>query len=319
MPIPKVWTERKEAPGVVGWHDCTQSATLDALIYAGHDNFPLGIYTMEERNAFEAADDRKDNTGATLPDVELAAKRRYGRTLRKLPEGTTTATFRSMLLTKGYAFIIQGWYKNFPTNLRRWDPAFGGGHCVCVISGPKPLLLDPLATDRYPGEEVDVDTIMGFAWGPPATYTRYLKEDEFIEMIYVKTIMYPVPRYISVKPGPVIPGYNPPSHDVVKQLGPITRGTNFHAAGEAFVTGWSNDPNNLEWEYWIADDGYFKGLLVPKRPDQLVPGELVDPTEAVKKELAAASEQIRKLNERVDKAHQLFGSILESATSGKAI
>lgn len=324
MPIPRVWSERIDT--VPGWHDCTQSATLDALVYGGKLDYEKGIYTPAERVALEAADDRTDNTGATLLDIDLAVKRRYGLTLHRLPDDSQ-ATFRSFLSKSGYAFIVQGSYSNMVDRLRKlWQPGYTGGHAVCVITlgYDHQLLLDPMAPNLYGGDVVSTDEVLKFAWDG-AQYSRYVVKDEFIEMIYVKTIMYAQPRAVSVKAGVPIPAYYPPSHDVVRTV-PVPKNTMFHARGEAFVTGWSDDPKNLEWEYWIADDGTFgpdnnggKALFVPKNADRLIAAPLPDLDADLKKANALAA----SLQARLAKKDLVFDSIgaavAQKVSSGKAV
>jgi hypothetical protein len=293
MPLPTVWPEHPESLGVIGYHDCTQSAALMCLVYAGKTDYPLGIYTVAERNALDAADDRPDNTGATLdgslPGVGWLDKQvanRYGVTMRRLPDDSE-ATLRKYLTTPGYALLLQGSMGNLPVGhpLRRWQPEFGGGHAVCVISGTQPRWLDPLGPKGFAGDLTDADTILRFAWDG-AKYSRYLKKDELAgagrtdtgddtrpqtpdtatteePMVYVREVSYSAPRLIRCLAGGMIRAYQPPSHDVVKTL-TLTRPSSFHAEGEAFVTGWSEDPKNPVYEYWVAADGVFEGLLVAK-------------------------------------------------------
>ena len=152
MSLFTVWPEHPEVSGVTGLHDCTQCAACMCLIYAGFTQFPLGIYTVAERNALDASDDRPDNTGATLDGsirssgwLDQQVLNRYGVRMRTLPDDSPS-TLHSMLLTPGYAFLLQGSMGNLPVGhpLRRWEPEFGGGHAVCVISG-EVRWLDPLA------------------------------------------------------------------------------------------------------------------------------------------------------------------------------
>lgn len=263
MPIPTVWTERGEVAGVVGWHDCTQSAVLMCLIYAGWTKFPLGAYTMQERNAFESSDDRKDNTGALLTDTDLALRRRYGVTMRRLPDDTE-ATFRRFLNEPGHAFVVQGFYRDLPDHLRRWQPSFTSGHAVCVITlgGGKQLLLDPLATANYQGDVTDTDTVLKFAWDG-AQYSRYLNKDELMTVTRKDTI-WDKPKKIICRTGGPINAYLYPSHDVAKTI-TLKRQSWFTAKGVAHVTGWSEADPKKTWDYWIPVDGYFAtpaGLLV---------------------------------------------------------
>jgi hypothetical protein len=173
-----VWTERESDPNHPGWHDCTYCSVLMCLVYAGFTKFPKGVYTAAEREAFESSDDRPDETGASLNDTDVAAKRRYGLTLHQLPD-RTKATLKAWLNKPGLAFAIEGTNANLATALRHWDPTFTGGHCVCVVTrgDGKVLWLDPEAPDGYAGDVVDIDTVIAFAYEP--TWVRYTVLNEF--------------------------------------------------------------------------------------------------------------------------------------------
>jgi hypothetical protein len=278
------------------------------LIYAGFAAFPLGAYTVAERNALDASDDRPDNTGATL-DGRLASAgwldkqvaTRYGVHMHMLPDDSS-ATLRAALLTPGSAFLVQGSMGNLPAGhpLRRWEPQFGGGHAVCVITGPQPRWLDPLAPLKFIGDLVNVDDVLRFAWDGNE-YSRYLNKDELLAipntateddaMVYITVTEYPEPRLVRGVPlaeartlpdrfpakadadkyPPEIRAYAAPEHTVVKRMA-LTKPSPFHASGHAKVLGWAKDPNEV-FEYWVAADGYFQGLFVADtnltRPDPL--------------------------------------------------
>ena len=290
MSIPLVWPEHPEVSGVIGLHDCTQCAALMCLIYAGFTAFPLGIYTVAERNALDASDDRPDNTGATL-DGSLASagwldkqvSARYDVHMHMLPDDSA-ATLRAALLKPGYAFLLQGSMGNLPVGhpLRRWEPEFGGGHAVCIITGASPRWLDPLAPLKFAGDLIDVDDALRFAWDGNE-YSRYLKQNELAtlpdtateddSMVYITVTEYATPRLIRCyaqaearalpdlfpakadadKYPPEIRAYAPPVHEVVKTL---SKASSFSASGHAKVLGWSSDPSEV-FEYHVAANGYF--------------------------------------------------------------
>jgi hypothetical protein len=310
MPLPTVWSEAPEIAGVRGLHDCTQSAALMALIYAGKTSFPLGIYTVAERNALDASDDRPDNTGATLDGhlinhgwLDKQVLNRYGIRMPVLPDDEV-ATLRRFLSTPGYAFLLQGSMGSLPAGhpLRQWQPEFSGGHAVTVITGTQPRWLDPLAPMGYRGTLTDVDTILRFAWDG-RQYSRYMKKDELVVVPDTSTegdmkfreILYATPRDIRCVPPfkgsdvSIIRAYRPPVHEVVKSATP-TKPTHFWAKGEAEVTGWSKTDPNKVFNYWIGDDakgGYFAGLYVAKS-DLTQPGEF-DPIPGLQIELDKAT------------------------------
>lgn len=163
MTYPLVWSERPELHGT-RLRDCAYSTALMLLVYGGWTDFPLGIYTAAEREALERSDDQPDEQGASVRDITVAVKRRYGVSLT-----TPAAPLASELERTGYGFAVVGSMGNFPAGhtLRRHDPPFAGGHMACVIpiGWGSSLWLDPLAPNKYRGELVTNATVLQFAKG----------------------------------------------------------------------------------------------------------------------------------------------------------
>lgn len=171
MTTPVVWSERPE-PNAQSLKDCTYSSGLMGMVYADFAPFPLGAYTVAEREALERSDDQPDETGASLSDLCTAIKRRYGKTVTQ----NAPAALPGLLATKGIALAVQGVMGNLAADnrLRRWDPSFTGGHCVCVVplGDGKALWLDPLAPNKYAGDTILVSTILDhYAQGSGASVT----------------------------------------------------------------------------------------------------------------------------------------------------
>lgn len=162
MTLPKVWTERE--PGT--WTDCTYSAVLMVLVYAGKTEYPLGIYTGAERNALESSDDRPDGQGATFRDTDVAVRRRYGVTMHSPAGGRiNTAGLRQLLQAPGRAYALAGLNAKLPRSATNWDTGFAGAHAVCVIPNGKGgvLWLDPLAPAGFAGQTVPVEEVLTWA------------------------------------------------------------------------------------------------------------------------------------------------------------
>ncbi len=164
MPTPVVWSERPE-PYAPGLRDCAYSSVLMCLVHGGWVRYPLGIYTAQEREALERSDNQPDETGADIPDLIVAVRRRYGLTITESrSEGLTAA-----LATTGIALAIQGRLSNLPAGhaQRRWDPDFTGSHMVCVLTGGagRNVWLDPLAPNKFAGDMVADSVVMTYARG----------------------------------------------------------------------------------------------------------------------------------------------------------
>jgi hypothetical protein len=169
--MPVVWSERPE-PNSAGLKDCTYSAGLQALVHGGKVAYALGIYTVAEREALERSDDQPNETGASLDDLIVAVKRRYG------IEWTKS---RVELLAQHHArvdlaFVIQGVNGNLPAGhpQRRFDPTYTGGHCVTIIptgDGTHVKWLDPLAPNKFAGDTVLWTTVMKWIGNMPSQIT----------------------------------------------------------------------------------------------------------------------------------------------------
>ncbi len=151
-----------------------------ALEYGGQE-FPYGAYTSRERDAFDAAHEPDfPGGGATFPICDSGSNRRYGRVLRRIPDGSRIGLTNELRKT-GQALAIAGSFRQFPSGhpIRRWQPSFTGGHAVTVVNdGQGSLLwLDPLAPDGHPGDRVSINDVLLFAWYP--SDARVATKDEF--------------------------------------------------------------------------------------------------------------------------------------------
>lgn len=102
--------------------------------------------------------------------------------------GSTIAATKSAVLaalSDGRGLTWFHTYGRLPTDLRRWSPSFTGGHCAAIIgrkSATSELVgwFDPLATDGWTGEFVDIDVLLAADWGDPAR--SYVREQEVPEL-----------------------------------------------------------------------------------------------------------------------------------------
>lgn len=175
MTTPLVWSERVEPAGGP-LRDCAYSAGLTALVFGGFTAFPLGIWTVAEREALERSDDQPNETGASLTDVQTAVFRRYGLTVKVNAGGLA-----GLLATPGLALVVTGSLGNLPTTskLRTWQPGYVQGHGITAITrGDGTVLwLDPLATNKYPGVTATTSDVLAFARGFGGSIT--VRRDQF--------------------------------------------------------------------------------------------------------------------------------------------
>lgn len=177
MTTPLVWSERVEPAGG-GLKDCAYSAGLTALVFGGFTKFPLGIWTVAEREALERSDDQPDETGASLADLVVAVKRRYGIDWTE----SRIALLAQHKARTDLAFVITGMNGNLPAGhtLRRWQPGYALGHAATIRpvgDGIKVRFLDPLAPNKYPGDITDWPTVMRWMGGSPEFIS--VRENEY--------------------------------------------------------------------------------------------------------------------------------------------
>ena len=178
MGNPAVWTEREAG---LPWTECCHSAVLDVLLYGGLPSakFPAGMYSNNERHGLATQDGLADHTGANFVAVGNAVKARYGVTLHA--ESWSSSQLESALSVAGKAYAVAGSEARHPAGAALWDPYFKGAHAVCMVplGTTKVLWLDPLAPDRYAGDQVAVSEAVAWAAALHATHDpRWLAAGE---------------------------------------------------------------------------------------------------------------------------------------------
>jgi hypothetical protein len=277
-----VWSERDE-PGTSKEYDCVYASILVALYAAGFRRFPLGAYSVNEREKLEASDLRQDNTGAAYTDTDYGTKRRYGLTnWHTLAAGQS---LRELLAIPGLAVAVIGVNGRIDYNdpWRRWQRGFTGWHSVTELTagGGKVLHLDPLATWNFEGDEIDSSVVTKFAIGT-AEYVRYMRIGELVQegsMGYNKAFS-PFPALVTahISAGATVYGYDPdrPGAPVKKYTAPADRGSSFAVQGRETVT-FPDAPATIPHGTFLkgASDptkgGVFTNLLVIERYVQLDP------------------------------------------------
>lgn len=173
---PPLMSERDE-PHAPGWRDCMYAAGLMAVYKQGYRDFPLG-FDAEEREALERSDERPDEQGASVADLDTATMRRYGLKLGRVPRGDLGAALRGPATT---GLVVAGVNRVLPKWLRRWTPRFAGAHSVYVQpmgDGLHVRWMDPMATWGYPGDVVDHGIVLAWnaATNGKANSCRFARE-----------------------------------------------------------------------------------------------------------------------------------------------
>jgi hypothetical protein len=242
------------------------------LLYGGFSAFPLGAYTIEEREALDSAGGPDPVAGgSTFPIIDRGSFARYGLKLRRIADGSR-AGLEKALSTPGRALAMAGSYKSLPINhpLRKWQPSFEGGHAVCVIplGAGRIRWLDPLAPMGYGGDETNVVTALTFAWIPSDAREALAGEFTTVEdqrVNIVKDIVrFEAPRHWKAKKTAIINGYDGTSK-TAKVSREIATGSGAEATALVEING-DNIPlqkDGSPYRYVETINGVFAGLYVP--------------------------------------------------------
>ena len=191
-----VWSERNDPNAPKGaWRDCTYSSGLMGMVFSGFTKFPLGLYSVAEREALERSDNQPDETGASLDDLCLAMKNRYGKVKVKSAIDLLSQHHKRSDL----GFVIQGLNGNLSAGhpLRRWDPGFTGAHAIFIVptgDGVHVRWFDPEATNKYQGDTTDWPTVM--KWIGNNGYFITFRVDEYASPVIAPP---PVPPVVTPK------------------------------------------------------------------------------------------------------------------------
>lgn len=203
MSLPVVWSER-EYPH---YRDCAFSMALDLLVFSGFTNFPLGIYSTAEREAFERAGSHVAETGTSIAQVHENLKNRYSLDFPALDVPIDKA-----LTHIGTGLGLFGINGNLPQgdSWRRWDPSFTGIHAVSVypLGNGVSRVLDPEAPMGFQGDIVSNTKIL--RWHSGRSEAIVAKENQFQKQflgyrLYVHSGRYQfweVERYIHTLKNP---------------------------------------------------------------------------------------------------------------------
>ena len=168
-----VWSELPDPNSPDGkGKDCSYSSYLMCLVWGGVRKFPLGIYSVEEREAFERSDDYPDEIGTIGYGVcDTASQRRYGVTLHK----GTDAGLVALLNTPNMAVAIQGTGPGLPSKV-------AVNHSIALVTQGAGWVvdLDPMRPHGSKLPCTTVDVIVAWhkrlgKWGE----IRYCALDEF--------------------------------------------------------------------------------------------------------------------------------------------
>jgi hypothetical protein len=141
-----VWSEQNDTQGL---KDCLWCSYLMGLVYGGVTRFPLGKYTIAEREAFERSQKhRAPETGGLPLDGDIASQARYGIQLRRVYD------VNAALASIGTYLLITG------------AGGFGakGSHAIGVVptSGTRANVYNPLARMGSAPISVTISSIRTF-------------------------------------------------------------------------------------------------------------------------------------------------------------
>jgi len=175
MLVPLVWSELPEPNADRLAHDCAYSSILMCLIFGGKLTYPLGIYSVAEREALEGSDTRPDEEGGSPADIDLAILTRYGLVAHHPAAGATT---RAVLTTPNLAVSVGGSPADAPVGsvIRKYYSGTKGHRGVYLTSEKR--WLDPLAPNKSAGNACPVGDVVAFASKRSTSDLRYFSRDE---------------------------------------------------------------------------------------------------------------------------------------------
>lgn len=228
-----VWSERDEPyTEDHSWRDCSYATSLMMLYGAGFRAFPLGAYTVNEREAFERSDDAVDESGGNFVDTDVAMSRRYG--LLPFKQFTTGTTIEQMLQTSGNLVGLLGNNGVFPYGdpWRKNSKNFNGFHVICfatIGSTSQVMKFDPLALWHADPEVESISKILEWALGTSAYYARYIKIGDIASLV-------PLP------PAPINPmeGF-PVKFKPINRSGTVGAGVNLRTSPHLLATNKTSD------------------------------------------------------------------------------
>jgi hypothetical protein len=287
-----VWSER----GETYWRDCWVCGYLMTLSASGFGDFPLGLNTVAEREAFERSQTMfPPEKGGNNEAADQASMKRYGRKLVTYDLEAHPAA----LSVAGKAYAVPGRMGNFPDghDLRRWDKSFAGNHQVCVLTlgGGKARWLDPLAPMGFVGDVVPVSDVVTFMAGRSdvARAASIAEED----MLGIVTDMESyrqendgLGRRWATKPGTVLNGYDParPGKVVISRTWTVISGANADALVAINWPDTTPQPVPKGSGFLHVTNGIYKGLYIVAAMVTIASGPSpADCTEAVSKAVAA--------------------------------
>ena len=157
-----VWSEREGGD----WEACVISSYLEGLVYGGVTNFPLGVYTQEEREKLERIPDEPQDYNTT----DVVAQARYGVHLRKL----STDTLQNAVTRVGIGLVLAGYGSlNIATNA----PI----HSIFYLpmNTGAGLVFDPLAANQSAGVLTLAAKVLKWAKGAGPNDAREVRKGEF--------------------------------------------------------------------------------------------------------------------------------------------
>jgi hypothetical protein len=269
------------------WEDCLFASAVEWVRALGRD-IPA---THAEAEALRADSGLGPLKGAFLSDLSRGLAKRYGLTM---PYPLTGAPTLLRALEPGMAAVINGSMGAFPAGhrLRRWDPAFTGGHSVYLERTLDGSLLwcDPLAPagaavpERV--TEDDIKTFMGTAWTGIVGRVAYVEDSKM-------TIAYKEELWDVAQGVPFFDGPNG------RQVGTISKAATIRTFGAPLKPDKSTDWN---WRVGLVQTQTVTGtpgpFLVWFQRSKLTNPRLYTPPQAdcsdeVKRTRAAALEQAR--------------------------
>lgn len=146
-----VTSEREPGP----WIDCVSCSGVTVVENGGRETTPH----LDDAHRIRSGAGLPHSGGMTTGDLVRGVKAAYGIDLVRVPRNKEAIRDK---LGSGWSLAVFHVYGQLPSHFQRWDTGFDGNHCAAIAgrNGQLAGWYDPLATQGYAGEWIDLDDLL---------------------------------------------------------------------------------------------------------------------------------------------------------------
>ena len=164
-PVPGLAVTSEREPG--SWIDCVPCSGVVVAENGGLEKSPA----LDDAHRIRSGAGLPHSGGMTTGDLVDGVRAAYGVGLTRVPRNKEAIRDK---LGAGWALAVFHVYGELPSHYRRWDTGFSGNHCATIAgrNGQQAGWYDPLATQGYAGEWIDLDVMLAATFDDLWAYPR---------------------------------------------------------------------------------------------------------------------------------------------------